>query len=88
MSQPRCPGPPTYGAEGRRAQSRGPSTVTATSGPSAWRSRNLEGAAARETAHPLQPFRGHQCGERLALARDDERVVTERDPIEQIADTL
>jgi hypothetical protein len=48
----------------------------------------LESAAARETAHPLQPFRGHQCGERLALARDDERVVTERDPIEQIADTL
>jgi len=48
----------------------------------------LQGMSPREAAHLLQPLDGDQRSQRLALSLDDELVVSEGDPVEQVPDAL
>jgi hypothetical protein len=48
----------------------------------------LQGMSPGEAAHLLQPLDRDQRSQRLAFPLDDELVVSERDPVEQVTDAL
>jgi len=48
----------------------------------------FKGMPAREVPHLLEPLDGHQGGQRLALPLDDEFIMSEGDPVQQIANPL
>jgi len=48
----------------------------------------LQGVAPGEAAHLLESLDRHERSQRLAFALDDELVVAERHPVEQVTDPL